>query len=227
MALIGVRRSLYYSAPVAAGGGGALTFTATDTAVAWQNSQSAATFTNAAIGTASSDRLVVVAIAIDGNANGVVSGVTIGGNAATKAVGVDPTGGAQGGIYIFHRLVTTGTTASIVVTTVFSNSIGIGVGIITGSASVAVSATNSAAFATTTDPHSLTTTVPANGVGVAAAVIDRAATASWTNATGIVDTQSTGGNQFNLFMAHGTNNSPSFTGANNFTVGMAMATYAP
>jgi hypothetical protein len=76
-----------------------------------------------------------VVIAVDGTAtNGVVSGVTIGGSAATQAVKIDPTATVKG-VYIYYLKVTTGTTANIVVScSGFPGGIGIAVGAITGSA---------------------------------------------------------------------------------------------
>lgn len=215
--------------PAGGGGGGTLTYTATAVATAWQTSVSPpATFTAVAIGTASSDRIVVVSITVDGNAsNGVISGVTIGGSGAAKAVGIDPTVAGQG-VYIYSLLVTSGTTANIVIScSGFPSGIGISVGNIKGSATATVNATNSVGPSTVADPHSLTTVVPANGVGVVAAIIDRAITPSWTNATGDANISEVSAGAMSLQQAHTTNNTPSFTGANNFQLAMVAATWGP
>jgi hypothetical protein len=99
---------------------------------------------------------------------------------------------------------------------------------ITGSATAAVSANNKVTYASSADPHATaSTTVPTNGVAVVAAIVDRAVTPSWSNATADVNFHETTGNTVSLLMAHGTANNPSFTGANAFTVGMAMTTFGP
>lgn len=214
----------------------ALAFTATATSVPWSLAVTPpAVFNSVSIGAASSDRIVVVCIGVDGDAgDGVVSGVTIdsGGGpvAMTQAVGQDPTSGSfpvfDAGQYIFYKLVTSGTTANIsVACSGFPSGLGISVGIITGDAAAAVSATQVVAAAATADPHAITASVPANGVGIVAATVDRAFTPSWTNATGDTNNNEGGGNDHALLMAHGTSSSPSFTGANNFGVGMVMGTF--
>jgi hypothetical protein len=219
-----------FTSPAASGGGGGtLTFTPTATATAWQTSISPpATFSSVSIGTASSDRVVVVVISVDGNAtNGVISGVSIGGSTATQAAKLDPTGTIKG-VYIYYLKVTTGTTANIVIScSGFPSGIGIAVGIITGSATTALGtpATSDQWTTPQADPHSITATVPTNGVGVVAVTVDRAITPVWINATADAHTNEGAGNALDLLMAHTTNNSPSFTGANNFGVLMASAPF--
>jgi len=171
---------------------------------------------------------VAVVITVDGNAsNGVISAVTIGGNSATKAVGIDP-GAAGQGDYIYYLKVTTGTTANIVIScNGFPGGIGIAVGTITGSATTTFSASNTVGPSAVADPHSLTTTVPSNGIGIVGVIVDRATTPTWTGATGDANITEVGGNAMALLMAHTTNNSPSFTGANNFNLTMVAATFGP
>ncbi|TIL94670.1 MAG: hypothetical protein E5Y73_11220 [Mesorhizobium sp.] len=77
------------------------------------------TYTNAPIGTAAADRLVIVAIAARRNAAGVrtVTGVTIGGNAATINVQTNVTGVSSGiTVAIASLVVAAGTDATVVVT---------------------------------------------------------------------------------------------------------------
>jgi hypothetical protein len=84
-----------------------LTFQANQTCSA----ATSCTFTNAAIGTASADRCVFV---ISNGANtsaGALTGITIGGSAATQLV-LQTNGNGSGGIFALN--VTTGTTATVV-----------------------------------------------------------------------------------------------------------------
>jgi hypothetical protein len=209
----------------AVAGGGALTFTVTDVAQAWQAASDPITWTGVAIGTATSDRIVVVTVS--GDAANDLSSVTVGGISATRAVGTTMTGFADG-TQIWFASVPTGTTATIVVAAgSFINEIAIAVGIITGSATTAVSATQTVAIATIADPHLITATVPTNGVALISVLVDRATTPSWTNATGDANIQQVGGNSFCHLMAHGISSTPSFTGADNFSLTMAMATFGP
>lgn len=212
-----------------ASGGGPLVFTATDVSQPWQSSSIALPVTfSANIGTASSDRRVIVVIAVDGSlTQGVLSAVTINGVNANKDVGIDPN---SQGIYIYSALVTSGSGAQSIVINgsgAFPNGVGIAVGTITGSATSSLSATNSVGLSNLPDPHSLTTVVPTNGVGIVGVCTDRAFTPVWTNATGDANLTEPNHNTMSLQMAHTTNNSPSFTGANNFGVAMVAATYAP
>lgn len=76
--------------------------------------QSPITFTNADIGTAASDRLVVVLVTYGGNTSSL-SSVTIGGTTATP--NVTQNGSGWNGVGIHSLVVPSGTTANIVVTT--------------------------------------------------------------------------------------------------------------
>lgn len=213
----------------AAPAGSSLTFTATDVATAWQTGITPpATFTNMAAGSASSDRILVAVIAVEGNAlNGIISAVTIGGVVATKNSFID-SGAAGQGVYIYSAPVPTGTTATVIIAcTGFPSGIGVALGKITGSATTAFSAQNTVGPSAVADPHSITTTVPANGVGIVGVNVDRALTPSWTNATGDANITEVGGGALALLMAHTANNSPSFTGANGFSLAIVAATYAP
>lgn len=203
----------------------ALVFTSTATSTAWATSVTPPlTFTAMSIGTASADRVVIATIGVDGNAtNGVISGVTIGGVTATKRSFVDAN--ANGfGTYIYEAAVPTGTTANVVIScNGFPSGIACALGIITGGASF--SAQTTAAYAAVADPHGLTTTVPANGVGIFLTLVDRTTTPSYTNATGYANIDHSGNSASDLLAASTTNNSPSFTGANFFGLQKVAATW--
>lgn len=77
---------------------------------------SAYTFTAAPIGTAASDRIVVVGVQTRANAARSVSGVTIGGNAATSIVVANDTAQGADISALYYLAVPSGTTADIVVT---------------------------------------------------------------------------------------------------------------
>jgi hypothetical protein len=62
---------------------------------------------------------------------------------------------------------------------------------------------------------------------VVGVIVDRAITPTWTNATGDANITEPSGNLEAILMAHTTNNSPSFTGANNFSLEMVAATFGP
>jgi len=128
-----------------------------------------ATFTNQAIGTPASDRLVVVLIG--GWRAGLartLSSVTIGGNAATIHLQQTNTGGSAGPtLAIASLVVATGTTATIVATYSSGEAQATShVYTITGLNSTTPVATNSAAVASG-DPS---TTVNVTGTGVAVAL---------------------------------------------------------
>src|SRR6266436_2426355 len=213
--------------------GATLTFTATDTTQTWQTNSGTLTF-SATIGTASTDRLVVVAISNVAATGNDISGVTIGGFAMTKATSSTVACGGVPASDIWYRMTPTsdiaGSTASIVVTiggTNFSNDLVISVGKITGSAAATLGPVANVPSASSPDPHAISAAIPANGVAVMLASIDRNTTVSWSNATKDSNINETGGGAVGQSMAHGTNNSPSFTGANNFGTSSAMATFGP
>jgi len=157
---------------VGGGGGGSLTFasTASPAAVGGVPAPNASMFTGVAIGSASTDRFVVVSIAFqgtDGTQMDIPSnGITIGGVTATQAA-YSRTSGHGAAVYFAN--VTTGTTATIGVTGYsngYINAIIIGVGTIKGSATTSSPSND----ITPAYPNGLTTTptitVPANGVSI-------------------------------------------------------------
>lgn len=70
------------------------------------------TFTAANIGTAASDRVIVVGVMLNSSTNRTVSSVTLGGNAMTSIVGTNSASNTA----LFRISVASGTTADIVVT---------------------------------------------------------------------------------------------------------------
>lgn len=121
------------------------------------------TFTNHAIGTASADRVVLVAVCVRSATAGIsISSMTIGGVSATELV--EASTGANVTSAIYGLLVTSGTTATIVVTPSNSSQrCAVSVFEMTGTGG----ATTTSATATDTSPPSSTTiTIPANGAAV-------------------------------------------------------------
>lgn len=134
------------------------------------------TFTGVSIGTASSDRMVVVSIVGDASASRSISSVSIAGSAGTSVVA---RGAVSTPTAMYRRLVTSGTTATIEVT--FSgqmNRAAIYVHTITGLNSNVPEATMS------TNTNSAAINGTSGAVVVAfAAILDTGRTSTWTNAT--------------------------------------------
>jgi hypothetical protein len=204
--------ALYAPAP-GGGGGGSLTLTGTDVATAWLTGISPpAVFTSMAAGAASSGRILAAIIAVDGNTtNGVVSACTIGGVAGAQRAGTPPVSGTGHGISCNG----------------FPSGMAVMLVAVTGSATAAFSAGTQAAYNTGADPRSLTNTVPSNGVGVFAYVMDRDTTPTWSSATGLGSINHAGSNACDLIAAWTTSNTPSFTGANGFGGAGAIVSWAP
>lgn len=131
------------------------------------------TFSGTDIGTAASDRLVVVgsvAAAASGGAN--VTSLTVGGSAATFDVRASSGHTSE----LWHRAVTTGTTASIVVN-YSANMVSCGIAV------WALYGVNATPFDTaTTTTSSTQIDIPAGGIVVGNARIDPGST-TWTGAT--------------------------------------------
>lgn len=141
------------------------------------------TFTSKNIGTATSDRLVVVGFCGNNNSR-TISGVTIGGVSATVYyIGTSQT--QQAGFAVLN--VTSGTTATIAITWSGNQSqVGIAVWSVYG-ANATPTATN---FASTTDVFSASMNVPAGGAAFGVALDNVNATApkwTWGNLTEDVD----------------------------------------
>ena len=121
------------------------------------------TFTSLGIGTASSDRYVLVVVAT--RLTGSISSVTVGGAATTSVVAAS-NGVQKLEMYITSAVFTSGTTANVVVTTSAANS---GVIVATYTITGIVSITPSNTQTTTTDNATMSLSVPAGGVAISGA----------------------------------------------------------
>ena len=111
------------------------------------SAQSSYTFSSQAIGTASSDRVVVVGTSGGSGATDAVSSMTIGGVSAVKAIGIVNNTGTE----IWYATVPTGTTASVVVNWGGTkNRSGIGVWALTGVSGIGATNTSSSSTSTLT-----------------------------------------------------------------------------
>lgn len=143
------------------------------------------TFSSHSIGTAASDRYVIVAVACRGSfASATIASVTVAGTSCTQAVASTSTAGTAQ-IWITNAAITSGTTGDVVVTTgggAQVNNCGIGTYAATGLASATASATNT----TTSDNTARSLAVTAGGIAVGLMRSNEAATGSavaWTNIT--------------------------------------------
>jgi len=138
------------------------------------------TYTNEPIGTAAADRFVVVAVAGRGGASATV---TIGGTNAPSIV--TASSGSANNIGLFGLLVTSGTTATIVVTYNASSTSAIAVyNVNLGSASSTPTDTDAAQKGTSVSTISMTAlTVPTNGVAIVAGYYASNGTLTWTGAS--------------------------------------------
>jgi hypothetical protein len=146
------------------------------------------TFSSQNIGTASSDRDIVVAFhsRLAGSVNPTVT-VTVAGESATTHVSIRNAAANTILVGIAKVRVTSGTTGDVVVNFngVTSSRCGIGMWHVTGAATGAPYDSDSS----TASPPSATIDVPDDGVIIAAATNGNAATTTWTNATERYDAQ--------------------------------------
>ncbi|OOZ41676.1 hypothetical protein BOW53_03080 [Solemya pervernicosa gill symbiont] len=144
------------------------------------------TFSAADIGTASATRRVVVTVAADDKSMGDISGVTIGGSAATQVVKTStPTGTNKPTVSIWELDVASGATADIVATfTDSKNRCAISVYALDNLATGSVSNTTDQE----SDPISVTLNVEAGDIVIAAAAAGVDQSYSWTGATEDYDT---------------------------------------
>jgi hypothetical protein len=136
------------------------------------------TFTSQAFGDAADDRIMV--LALDGGASKrTVNSVTIGGVSAAQQVSKQG-GGAELFVEIWSAAVPSGTTGTVVITLAGSTqNMGIGLYRLTG---MSATKTDSAVDGAISSGNiELTTTIPANGCGIAVFKNDNNQTSSWTN----------------------------------------------
>lgn len=141
-----------------------------------------ATFTSKSIGTASADRFVIVCVMFAGGAGTTLS-VTIGGSSATQLAFVSSGAGAAAGCY--GLTVTTGTTATIAVTTGTTSG---GVGIWVYDAKGLTSTTPTATANATNNASALTTSINVSAGGFVVGTAGNQSGSdggswSWTNLT--------------------------------------------
>jgi hypothetical protein len=207
--------------------GSSLTYTPTENpaAVTGGALSSPVTFSGVAIGSADADRVVVVSIACKGAANAAgadISALSIGGVGATKAAG------GYAGLSAFYNsvwyaVVPTGTTATISATITngggWMDGVSIGVGTLTGSATISVASTvTSVAYPAAADNvNDASVTIPTGGVAIFAAMAAStigSMDVTWSGATN--DYEET-------FVSTGNNIQANF--AHNDTVGTATETH--
>lgn len=146
-------------------------------------------FSSQAIGTAASDRLVIVAVHWDASSSRTISSATIGGVAATVAVQKINSGATPTGVGLIYAAVPTGTTATVAVT--MSGGVvrmGIGLWTLTGHLSNTPTTTNSSENASSGTSLSASVTPSAGGVVVAAFSANNGGiNVAWTNVTECYD----------------------------------------
>lgn len=180
------------------------------------------TFTDHAIGTASADRVVLVAVSLRSPTAGVsISSMTIGGVSATEIV--EASTGANATSAIYGLLVTSGTTATIVVTpSATGQRCQVSVYAMTGNGG---STTAHATATDTTAPSSTTIDIPINGsaVGISYAVDSGAVgAATWAGLT--EDNDATLENTSNAYSAA---HLDSTGGATGLSIGVTWANGTP
>lgn len=157
---------------------------------------SSLTFSDVSIGSASADRVVVVAICSESNVPETFSGGTIGGNSATEAVVVEGTSSTVGTIVaILYLAVPTGTTATIVSN--YSGSVFRGicsVWTLTGDTPELIDIDTDTAPSGT--GLSCSVDIPANAVGIAGYSQGNTFEVTWTGATERFDESVSGGSRF-------------------------------
>lgn len=181
------------------------------------------TYSAVAIGTAASDRMVVVGVKGDGG-GGQPTGVTIGGSAATKIV--EANDGTQFAS-LWARMVSSGTTADIVVTWSSAPSRqGISVYAVYGESGVTAYDT---ASSVANPPSTNALTIPANGVGIALAVGGGATNWTWVGLTEDYDANSSGMANSSASLASSSATTPTITATPNSGTSNALvaASWAP
>ena len=170
----------------AAGGPAAIAFAAAASSSA---NAAAYTFSAHSIGTASSDRHVVVCVAFGDTGANSVDFVTVGGQSCTQIAAIqNGSFEAFAGIFITDAPVTSGTTADVIVDLAnFANNCGIGTFALTGLSSI--TATDTAT--TTTDGSAQSLDINADGVAVGVTSFD-GTSVSWTNMTERYDANTEG-----------------------------------
>lgn len=189
------------------------TVTATyQSAATSETDASSYSFTSQAIGTASADRVVVVAVFFNSGSSITCSAVTVGGNSATSIVSAVNAPAASTGAHLWAVNVTSGTTATIDVTlTGTSVRASIIVWTITGTGGSTTA--HNTATSTSGDPTSTTVNTLAGGCIIAAAYTANSGTnsATWSGVTENVDAVPGAGTD-NCYTGGSTNNTSTASG---------------
>lgn len=189
-------------APAAAGGGSFSTYVQTDAPAAQPNPASTTvTFTSVNIGTAASNRVVVLCFNSDIN---IASSVTVGGVSMTKALEEST---IMSSLQIWYGTVPTGTTANVVLSFPGNPTNCILVaGAFNSGASATPGSTNSGGNNGGSNTQALTVTIPTSGFAVMAVAQEAAlASINWTNTTAVGGDTSQNSNQAvnnSLYTAH-------------------------
>jgi hypothetical protein len=212
----------------AGGGGGSVTWTATDNPTPIAGTNNPQTFSGVNIGTPAANRYVVVCAGQD--TNGPITSMTIGGVTATP---ISPNGldGTGDGASLWYANVPSGTTASIQFneTAAFPSNVGIAVGVLTTSTPIPPSAAIEVANGFNPDPQTTTTglTVPSGGMAVICGAT-RGPNASPTWNVGIQDLLATNGTAYQILLGHlASSGTPSISGYAFQDFSIAAAAWAP
>ena len=187
-----------------------------------------ATFSNVAIGSAASDRIVVVGVGNSNTTFSPVTSVTIGGVSASSV------GNHSAFASIWWALVPTGTTATIVVSSSDTfELLGIQVAAMTGAATSGPTGSSFVGLSYQPDPYAITGVVPAGGIGIVyvSAGSPAGVTPVWTNAIGDSSSSSQSGNTEQCILAHTVasgSQTPSLSGGYNYAgAELIMALWGP
>lgn len=174
----------------------AVSLSQTDAGSDGTSSRTTATLSSKSIGTAASDRLIFFGVTTDGLSTAVsVTSVTIGGiSAASTGAAYNPTSLTAARMQFWWALVSSGTTASVVVN--FSGlcdstaEIDWALYRVVG-ADTASPLSGSPVTATGTSPINGSLTIPTNGCGIAAGKSNSGSAFTWTNLTEDTDASGT------------------------------------
>jgi hypothetical protein len=224
---IGSRAALSFPPAAGGGGGGSVNWTPTaNPAIQVSPTGYLITFSNVPIGTAASNREVIIC-AYQHNGPQVTA-VTVN-STINAAVGANAAAGNHD-YSIWHANVPSGTTADIVVSAgqSYPAAVGIAVGILsTSQSSPSSEATETYGYATDPQVTSSSVTVPTNGVGIVCGVSETPnATPTWN--TGVQDYNIIAGTTDQILLGHlNANGTPSISGYNDAGFGMVTEGWGP
>jgi len=167
--------------------GASITFCATAVDTTDKSAIDTYTFSSHSIGTASSDRYIIVAVVLRVFNAGAISSLTVAGTSCTQAVGATNSGTCYAGIWITNSPITSGTTATVAVN--FNSGSPLNCGIATFAVTGLQSTTATGTATQTTENTATNLSVTAGGVAVALATAAFAQpTYTFTNITERFDT---------------------------------------